>query len=202
MRLNSIVCAFGVAALASAAPVDINLKAATQHDFPKGENFGLPEESILGFIDLAKDKDVSVLQVKEGLLFLNSTVLQNSNIEINGSSIEKRDASPWKWMKFGRGGSYWKRDASPDADADAEPWKWMKFGRGGSYWKRDASPDADADAEPWKWVKFGRGGSYWKRDASPDADADAEPWKWMKFGRGGSYWKREVSIDANIQTGA
>ncbi|QLG75071.1 hypothetical protein HG535_0H03980 [Zygotorulaspora mrakii] len=131
------------------------------------DTMDLPQEAILGFLDLGKDEDVAIVpfsnSTSTGLLFVNTTIAENAAAE---TDLGKRDA--WHWIRLSRGAPIFKREAEADA------WHWIRLGRGAPIFKREAEADA------WHWIRLGRGAPIFKRDA----DADAEPWHWIQLGKG------------------
>lgn len=137
-------------------------------------SFAVPTEAILGKIDLAADEFPFLVSDGEhtSVVLLNSTVMDEAY-----STVTKRDAEPWGWIRFFPGQPIGKREA----EAEASPWGWIRFFPGQPIGKREA----DAEAEPWGWIKFFPGQPIGKRDAV------AEPWGWIRFFPGQPIGKRE-----------
>lgn len=88
----------------------------------------IPEESLIGFLDLAGD-DISVFPVSNethyGLMLVNSTIVNLARSEsANFKGKREADAEPWHWLSFSKGEPMYKRDA------EAEPWHWLSFSKG------------------------------------------------------------------------
>ncbi|AET38582.1 uncharacterized protein Ecym_3070 [Eremothecium cymbalariae DBVPG len=143
MKLSSLLPILAAATTAIAAPVQT--QGAESH-------LNIPQEAVLGFIDLGNGNDIQVTTIlngtQNGILLFNSTVA-NAAAAPSDSTLAKRDADAWHWLRFNRGEPMYKRSASADADA----WHWLRFSKGEPLHRRNA----DADADAWHWLRFNRG---------------------------------------------
>lgn len=134
------------------------------------DDFNVPQEAIVGFLDLAQDIDIGVVpfsnETTTGLLFVNTTILQQAQDD----SLSKRSAEAWHWIRLRTGQPMYKREAS------ADPWHWISLRTGQPMYKRDAN--AEAEADPWHWIRLRTGQPMYKRDA------EAEPWHWISLRTG------------------
>lgn len=144
MKLSSIASCLTLVASVFAAPVE-----TTEND-----TLSIPTEAIINYLDLEGAKDIAILPMANstdsGILFLNTTVLDQAlATENESSSLSKREADAWHWIKLAWGQPIYKRDATPDAN----PWHWIDLSWGQPIYKREAKPDAEA----WHWINLAWG---------------------------------------------
>lgn len=68
----------------------------------------IPTEAIIDYLDLEGAKDIAILPMSNstdsGILFLNTTILDQAlNGENKATSLSKRDADAWHWIKLAWG---------------------------------------------------------------------------------------------------
>ena len=168
MKFANALSLIATTAIALAAPV--NLTESSESSITD-----IPAEAVLGYLDLEGDKDVALLpfhnETSNGLMFVNTTIVNNALAETKDTELAKRDAK-WHWLELDWGQPLYKRDAIADADAN---WHWLELDWGQPLYKRAAFADADAK---WHWLELDWGQPLYKRDA--DADADAK-WHWLEL---------------------
>ncbi|SSD58677.1 related to Mating factor alpha-1 [Saccharomycodes ludwigii] len=158
---------YAVSSIAFAAPIN---ETGT-----KDTDLMIPQEAVLGILDLSEDKDIGLVPISNGtfsgILFVNTTIAEIASKETS-SVTRKRSAiaDAWQWLTFQWGEPmYKKRDAEPEADA----WQWLTFQWGEPMYKK-----RDAEAEAWQWLSFQWGEPMYKKR---EAEAEADAWQWLTF---------------------
>ena len=121
MKISNAFSLLAMTTMAAAAP--INITESTQQ-----ENAKIPAEAIIGYLDLEGKKDVALFpfhnDTSNGLMFINTTIVNNAMTENESTQISKREAK-WHWLELDWGQPLYKRDAEGDADASA--WHWLEL---------------------------------------------------------------------------
>ena len=144
-----------IASSVLAAPVD-----PTQAN--GDENIRIPEEAIIGYLDMDGAHDVGLLsfsnETASGLMFVNTTILNQAlneenadkDVTADATTLAKREANPeahWHWLQLGPFQPLYKREANPEAH-----WHWLELGPFQPLYKREANPEAEAH---WHWLELG-----------------------------------------------
>ncbi|KAH3903420.1 Mf(Alpha)1p SCDLUD_001057 [Saccharomycodes ludwigii] len=134
---------YAVSSIAFAAPIN---ETGT-----KDTDLMIPQEAVLGILDLSEDKDIGLVPISNGtfsgILFVNTTIAEIASKETS-SVTRKRSAiaDAWQWLTFQWGEPMYKK-----RDAEAEAWQWLSFQWGEPMYKKR---EAEAEADAWQWLTF------------------------------------------------
>ncbi|CCC72065.1 hypothetical protein NCAS_0J00860 [Naumovozyma castellii] len=145
MKFSSILSTIALFS-ASTLATDIETEDATMPQ--------VPAEAVIGYLDFDGDNDIAMLPfanaTSSGLLFVNTTLVEQANNEEGSISLAKREAEAaanWHWLRLDPGQPLYKREAEADAEAN---WHWLRLDPGQPLYKREA----DAN---WHWLRLDPG---------------------------------------------